>query len=57
MIDELKAKINWSCKFNKKAYQIIDGYLRIVKYTNLAYEEPHKVISYTYSSMNRNIFT
>ena len=41
---KLKAKINWSCKFNKKSYQIIEGYLRIVEHTNLAYVEPHKVI-------------
>ena len=44
MSDELKAKINWSCKFNNRPYQIIDGYLRIVEHTNLAYVEPHKVI-------------
>jgi hypothetical protein len=44
MSDELKAKINWSCKFNRKSYQIIEGYLRIVEHTNLAYVEPHKVI-------------
>ena len=44
MSDELKAKINWSCKFNNRPYQIIEGYLRIVKHTNLAYAEPHKVI-------------
>ena len=44
MSDELKAKINWSCKFNKKSYQIIEGYLRIVEHTNLAYVEPHKGI-------------
>ena len=28
MSDELKAKINWSCKFNKKSYQII-GHTKI----------------------------
>ena len=44
MSDELKAKINWACKFNNRPYQIIDGYLRIVEHTNLAYVEPHKVI-------------
>ena len=44
MNDELKAKNNWSCKFNKKSYQIIEGYLRIVEHTNLAYVELHKVI-------------
>ena len=44
MSDELKAKIKWSCKFNNQHYQIIEGHLRIVKHTNLAYVEPHKVI-------------
>ena len=44
MSDELKAKINWSCKFNNRPYEIIEGYLRIVEHTNLAYVEPHKVI-------------
>ena len=44
MSDELKTKINWSCKFNNRPYQIIEGNLRIVKHTNLAYVEPHKVI-------------
>lgn len=44
MSDELKTKIEWSCKFSKKSYEIIEGYLRIVEHTNLAYVEPHKVI-------------
>ena len=44
MSDELKTKINWSCKFNNRPCQIIEGYLRIVEHTNLAYVEPHKVI-------------
>ena len=44
MSDELKVKINWSCKFNNTPYQIIEGHLRIVEHTNLAYVEPHKVI-------------
>lgn len=44
MSDELKAKINWSCKFNNRPCQIIEGRLRIVEHTNLAYVEPHKVI-------------
>ena len=59
MSDELKAKINWSCKFNNRHYQIIEGHLRIVEHTNLAYVEPHKVIigdTLYYSSMNKNIF-
>ena len=44
MSDELKVKINWSCKFNNRPYQIIEGHLRIVEHTNLAYVEPHNVI-------------
>lgn len=44
MSDELRSKINWSCKFNNRPYQIIEGHLRIVEHTNLAYVEPHKVI-------------
>ena len=44
MSDELKAKINWSCKFNNRPYQIIAGHLRIVEHTNLAHIEPHKAI-------------
>ena len=44
MSDELKTKINWSCKFNNRPYQIIEGHLRIVEHTNLAYVEPHRVI-------------
>ena len=44
MSDELKKQIKWSCKFNNLSYEIIEGYLRIVEHTNLAYVEPHKVI-------------
>ena len=44
MSDELRRQINWSCKFNNLSYEIIEGYLRIVEHTNLAYVEPHKVI-------------
>jgi len=39
MSDELKAKINWYCKFNNRPHQIIEGHLRIVEHTNLAYVE------------------
>lgn len=31
MSDELKTKIEWSCKFSKKSYEIIDRCLRIVE--------------------------
>lgn len=44
MSDELKSKIAWSCRFCKQKYQIIEGCLRIIERTNLAYVEPHKVI-------------
>ena len=44
MNDELKSKIEWSCKFSKQKYEVIEGCLRIVEHTNLAYVEPHKVI-------------
>ncbi len=39
MNDKLKTKINWSCKFNNRPFQIIEGYLRIVEHTNLVYVE------------------
>lgn len=44
MSEELKSKIEWACLFSKQKYQIIEGCLRIVEHTNLAYVEPHKVI-------------
>ena len=44
MSDELRSKINWSCKMKKVKPEIINGTLRIVEHTNLAYVEPHKVI-------------
>lgn len=44
MNDALKAKTNWSYKFNMKSYQIIDDYLKIVEHTNLEYVDSHKVI-------------
>lgn len=44
MSDELEAKIKWSCKFSNRPYQVIEGCLRIVEHTNIAYVEPHKVI-------------
>ena len=44
MSDELKTKIDWSCKFSKQKYKIYEGCLRVVEHTNLAYVEPHKVI-------------
>ncbi len=44
MSDELKSKIKWSCKFSNRPYQIIEGCLRTLEHTNIAYVKPHKVI-------------
>jgi len=41
---ELLSKIEWACTFSKFTPQIFNGNLRIIKHTNLAYVEPHKVI-------------
>ena len=41
---ELLSKIEWACAFSKQAPQIVNGNLRIIKHTNLAYVEPHRVI-------------
>lgn len=48
MSDELKTKINWSCKFNNRPYQIIEGHLCLIKVKNrfhyLGYFEDERVI-------------
>ena len=44
MSKELLSKIEWTCKMKKVKPEIINGTLRIVEHTNLAYVEPHKVI-------------
>ena len=47
MSNELYSKIKWACRlrFKGKAQpQIINGCLRIIEHTNLAYVEPHRVI-------------
>lgn len=41
---ELLSKIEWICAFSKSTPQITNGNLRIIKHTNLAYVEPHRVI-------------
>jgi len=41
---QLYSKIEWSCRLSKQKFEIIEGCLRIVERTNLAYVEPHKVI-------------
>lgn len=41
---KLKSKIEWTCKLKQVTPKIINGSLRIVEHTNLAYVEPHRVI-------------
>ena len=41
---ELLSKIKWCSDYAKATPNIINGSLRVVKYTNLAYVEPHRVI-------------
>ena len=45
--EELKSKIMWACQLKlkgKEKPQIINGCLKIIEHTNLAYVEPHRVI-------------
>ena len=42
--EELISKITWACRFNNAKPKIMEGNLRIIEHTNLAYVEPHKVI-------------
>ena len=47
MSKELLSKIEWACRLKfkgKEQLQIINGCLRIIDHTNLAYVEPHRVI-------------
>ena len=47
MSKELLSKIEWACRLKfkgKEQPQIINGCLRIIDHTNLAYVEPHRVI-------------
>ena len=44
---DLLSKIEWACRLNsiKFEYQmILEGCLRVIEHTNLAYVEPHRVI-------------
>ena len=41
---ELLSKISWSCSFENVTPEIIEGNLRIIDKTNIAYVEPHRVI-------------
>ena len=43
--DDILSKIKWACQFNGvKKPTVRCGNLRVVKHTNLAYVEPHRVI-------------
>ncbi len=42
--EELLSKIKWACTFCKTTPKIINGTLRIIKHTNLAYIELHRSI-------------
>ncbi len=44
MSKELPSKIEWTCKMKKVRPGIINGTLKNVEHTNLAYVEPHRVI-------------
>ena len=61
MSNELLSKIELTCKMKKVKPEIINGTLRIVEHTNLAYVEPHRVIIkdklYVYSLMSKITFT
>ena len=44
---ELLSKIEWACKLSSIELEhqvVIEGCLRIIEHTNLAYVEPHRVI-------------
>ena len=41
---ELVSKISWACSFENVTPEIIEGNLRIIDKTNIAYVEPHRVI-------------
>lgn len=42
--NELQSKIRVACSFANCSFEIIEGTLRIIEKTNLAYVEPHRVI-------------
>ena len=56
MIDELKTKIDWSCKFNENKYKSYEGCLRIVEHSNLVNVKPHKIMDYIYYLMVKKYF-
>ena len=42
--NDLHSKIKWCSNYCNVKPKIYNGYLRIIKHTNLAYIEPHRVI-------------
>lgn len=42
--EDLRSKIFWACSFANVSPEIIEGNLRIIEKTNLAYVEPHRLI-------------
>jgi len=44
MSDDLYSKLKWCSNYCKVKPKIYNGYLRVIKHTNLAYIEPHRVI-------------
>ena len=59
---DLLSKIEWACRLNSIKFEnqmILEGCLRVIEHTNLAYVEPHRVIIriiYIYSLMNMITF-
>ena len=44
---DLLSKIEWACRLNAIKFEhqmIVEGCLRVIEHTNLAYVEPHRVI-------------
>jgi len=42
--ENLYSKIKWACNFKNCVPKITCGCFRVIKHTNLAYVEPHRVI-------------
>lgn len=42
--NDLHSKISWACSFANVSPEIIEGNLRIIEKTNIAYVEPHRAI-------------
>ena len=42
--NDLQSKISWACSFANISPEIIEGNLRIIEKTNIAYVEPHRLV-------------